>query len=186
MFSRVLDQLAQRLIERVQVIPWQLPKLDLEARALVPGKEVHGFFVPGGAEVRPMQRTLDAQQNIQMQIPVATLRERRLDRRQVPLDRWECLGDSREVLEDQPQVHGQIAGCDIRPGHHTGMDTARLALLLPDLHRFLVALHQAALLRARAVRTEQRHAAFRVPGDHHLAGAAIDTPGATVAAGAQL
>ena len=186
MFSRVLDELAQRRIERVQVITRQLPQLDLKTRALVPGKEVHGFLVPGGAEVAPVQRAIDAQQDVQVQVPVAARGERRLDRGQVALDGRELFSDSREVFEDQPQVHGQIAGRDIRPGHHAGVDPARAALLLPDLHRFLVALHQAALFGARTVRAQQRHAALRVPGNHDLAGAAIDTPGATVPAGTQL
>lgn len=74
MFGRVLDELAQCCIERVQVVARQLPQINLKTRALVPGEEVHGFLVPCGAEVGPVQRTVYAQQDIQVQVPIAALR----------------------------------------------------------------------------------------------------------------
>lgn len=147
---------------------------------------MHGLPVPGRAQVAPVQRPFNAQHHVQVQVPVAARGQWRFDCRQVTLDRREGARDLGEFLKDQAQVLGQIARCDIWPGEHAGMNAAGLALLLPAFHRVFVAAHQAALLGARAVRAQQRHAALAVPGNHQLAGAAIDTPGAAVPAGAQL
>lgn len=121
-----------------------------------------------------------------MQVPVAARGERRLDGRDVALDRREDARDAAEPVEDLSELRGELAGCDIRPGEHARVDPPRPASLLPSHHWFLVAPHQAALFGARAVRAQQREAALGIPGDHQAAALGLEAPGAAVATSAEL